>query len=192
MKESSKKNKQVSAHSDTIVDSLKGKLRTTTKGFSEVLERRTESLKDQQKEREVFTGNQQFGFGKRTGDSPLFSNGSGEVAIQMPITGGTGSSGQLLSTQEKYIESRETAVLSIEKTITELQVIFRQLAGLVVEQQEMIERIDQDVSTASVRIDGAQNALTLFLSKVSSDRWLAIKIFFVLLIFVFIFVIFFV
>ena len=37
-----RKNKQVENHADTIVKSLQGKLQKTTKGFTQVLELRTE------------------------------------------------------------------------------------------------------------------------------------------------------
>jgi hypothetical protein len=47
------------------VNSLKSKLKSTTKDFSVVLELRTENLKKQQKERERYTGGQNVAFGKR-------------------------------------------------------------------------------------------------------------------------------
>ena len=55
-----------------------------------------------------------------------------EVAIAMPQ--------QVLLTQDRYLSSRADAVASIERTIGELQNIFRNLATLVAEQQEQIER----------------------------------------------------
>ena len=43
-------------------------------------------------------------------------------------------------TSERYVSSRGEAVQNIERTITELQGIFSQLANLVAEQGELIER----------------------------------------------------
>lgn len=72
-------------------------------------------------------------------ESPLYtpyneSNGTqdGEVAVDMPRTA--------LLTQERYLSSRTEAVQSIERTMRELQSMFQQLAGLVADQGEMIER----------------------------------------------------
>lgn len=42
--------------------------------------------------------------------------------------------------QHRYILSRAEAVASIEKTMSELQTIFQQLANIVQEQGELIER----------------------------------------------------
>lgn len=41
---------------------------------------------------------------------------------------------------DRHIQSRADAVLSIERTIVELQGIFQQLAHLVAEQGEIIQR----------------------------------------------------
>jgi len=152
------------------------------------------NLKSQQKERENFTGSQlDGGFGKRTVESPLYrstipdnnpENSSGEVSITMPQ--------QMLLTQDRYVSSRAEAVVSIEKTITELQSIFRQLATLVAEQQEQIERIDHDVDLTGAHVNNAQNALITYYNNLSNNRWLMIKLFFVLFFFAVIFIIFFV
>jgi len=193
-KDTVRKNKQVESHTDTVVSTLRSKLQKTTKGFSEVLEVRTENLKTQQKERETFTGSQLESLGRRTAESPLYrpttpeiseTSSSGEVAITMPQQ-------SLLLMQDRYITNRAEAVISIEKTITELQSIFRQLATLVAEQQEQIERIDHDIDTTGSHVDGAQNALIKYYNNLSNNRWLMIKLFFVLLFFAMIFIVFFV
>ena len=54
------------------------------------------------------------------------------------------------STQDTYIQSRSTAIESIESTIAELGQIFSQLAGMVAEQRETVQRIDADVTDISV------------------------------------------
>jgi len=95
-------------------------------------------------------------------------------------------------TQERYISSRATAVRSIESTIAELQGIFRQLSMLVAEQGELIERIDHNTEQAAHNISGAQSALMKYWQNISSNRTLMLKIFFVLLVFVVIFLVFFV
>jgi len=187
-----KKSKHAETHSETVLETLKSKMKIATKTFTQVLETRTENLKSQQKERENFMGSQSSNFGKRTAESPLYkptssfmSEGDGsEVAIAMPQTA--------LLTQERYINSRLDAVTMIERTITELQGIFQQLAPLVVEQGEMIQRIDENVDNTAVNIDNAQTQLLSYLSSVSNNRWLVAKIFLVLFVFIIIFVVFFV
>jgi syntaxin 5 len=51
--------------------------------------------------------------------------------------------------QDTYIQSRSTAIESIESTIAELGQIFSQLAGMVAEQRETVQRIDADVTDIS-------------------------------------------
>ena len=99
---------------------------------------------------------------------------------------------QMLLTQDRYLQSRSDAVAQIEKTIGELQGIFRQLAQLVSEQHEQIERIDRDMELTLKNTEGAQAQLLKYLEKISSNRWLAIKVFLVLIIFMIIFIVFFV
>ena len=53
---------------------------------------------------------------------------------------------QLVEQQDNYIQSRSTAIESIESTIAELGSIFSQLAGMVAEQRETVQRIDADTT----------------------------------------------
>jgi syntaxin 5 len=48
--------------------------------------------------------------------------------------------------QDNYIQSRSTAIESIESTIAELGQIFTQLAGMVAEQANTVQRIDADTT----------------------------------------------
>lgn len=49
-------------------------------------------------------------------------------------------------TKDNYIQSRSTAIESIESTIAELGQIFQQLAHMVAEQRETVQRIDADTT----------------------------------------------
>lgn len=91
---------------------------------------------------------------------------------------------QLVEQQDDYIQQRSTAIESIESTIAELGQIFSQLAGMVAEQRETVQRIDADVTDISANIGGAQRELLKYYASISSNRWLMLKIFGVLIIFV--------
>jgi len=80
------------------------------------------------------------------------------LALDMSEKGGPGSGlaggGQMqqelvLDRQDDYIQSRSTAIEGIESTIAELGQIFQQLAGMVQQQGEMVQRIDADVTDIS-------------------------------------------
>jgi len=177
-------NNQTSKHSETVIGNLKSKLANTAKDFRDVLEVRTLNLKEQQRSRMEFTGSPTLS--RRATQKPFYEDqpeNNGEVSITMPLQ-------ELV--QQDYTRSRLDAVQSIQGTIIELQGMFTQLANLVVEQGEMITRIDADIDDASHRVEEAQNQLLKFYQRLTSNRSLTIKIFLVLIIFVVLFVVFFV
>ncbi|CAR22469.1 Integral membrane protein SED5 [Lachancea thermotolerans] len=82
-----------------------------------------------------------------------------------------------------YLQERSRAVETIESTIQEVGNLFQQLAHMVQEQGEVIQRIDANVDDIDVNISGAQRELLKYFDRVSSNRWLAVKIFAVLFVF---------
>lgn len=89
--------------------------------------------------------------------------------MQMQMVEGGGS--------EAYMQQRSTAIESIESTISELGQIFGQLAHMVAEQRETVQRIDSDVYDVADNVGGAQRELLKYYASVSSNRWLMLKIF---------------
>jgi syntaxin 5 len=101
--------------------------------------------------------------------------------------GGQQSDQQLLIMEEAqptntYIQQRSEAIESIERTINELGSIFGQLAGMVSEQSEMIQRIDANTEDVVDNVEGAQRELLKYWSRVSGNRWLVAKMFGVLMV----------
>ncbi|BBM97751.1 syntaxin 5 [Marchantia polymorpha subsp. ruderalis] len=92
--------------------------------------------------------------------------------------------------QDSYMQSREEALRNVEATIIELSTIFTHLANMVAEQGTIAVRIDSNLDEASANVEGAQGALLKYLNQISSNRWLIMKIFMVLVIFLLIFVVF--
>lgn len=86
--------------------------------------------------------------------------------------------------QDTYIQSRSTAIESIESTIAELGQIFTQLAQMVAEQRETVQRIDADTVDIASNVSGAQRELLKYYASISSNRWLMLKVFGVLIVFV--------
>ena len=82
-----------------------------------------------------------------------------------------------------YISQRSEAIEAIERTIHELGGIFGQLATMVSEQSEMIQRIDANTEDVVDNVQGAQRELIKYWSRVSGNRWLIAKMFGVLMIF---------
>lgn len=84
---------------------------------------------------------------------------------------------QSFEQQDKRIETRAKAMESIESTIAELGSIFQQLATMVAEQRETIQRIDQNTDDIEMNVLGAQSELLKYYKNISTNRGLIIKIF---------------
>jgi syntaxin 5 len=92
--------------------------------------------------------------------------------------------------ETQYYDSRERAVTEVEKTIGELGTLFKRLATMISEQQEMVERIDEDVENAVSTADRAHDLLLKAYESASSNRGLYMKLFGIFGAFVLFFIIF--
>uniref|UniRef100_A0A3B3SXB7 Syntaxin-5 n=1 Tax=Paramormyrops kingsleyae TaxID=1676925 RepID=A0A3B3SXB7_9TELE len=117
------------------------------------------------------------------------SRRSNEVSIDMDPR--ASQQLQLIDEQESYIQSRADTMQNIESTIVELGSIFQQLAHMVKEQEEMVQRIDANVEDSQLNVEAAHAEILKYFQSVSSNRWLLIKIFFILMVFFIVFVVFF-
>ncbi|KAJ9538789.1 hypothetical protein OSB04_031522, partial [Centaurea solstitialis] len=190
-------------HSTTVVDNLKNRLLGATKEFKEVLTMRTENLKVHENRRQLFSASgsketanpfaRQHPLANRSttnastspppwvknssSSSPLFprkqADGESQPLIQQQQ--------QMVPLQDSYMQSRAEALHNVESTIHELGTIFTQLATMVSQQGELAIRIDENMEDTLANVEGAQGQLMRYLNGISSNRWLMIKIFFVLI-----------
>jgi len=91
---------------------------------------------------------------------------------------------------QSYLDSRSSAIDSIESTIAELGQIYQNFTHILAGQRETVQRIDDNIMDVEMNVTGAQDYLMKYYKSISSNRWLIIKILFVVLIFFFIFVVF--
>jgi syntaxin 5 len=104
------------------------------------------------------------------------------------LSNGPQSEHQLMLMEEAqpnntYIQERGQAIEAIERTINELGGIFGQLATMVSEQGEMLQRIDANTEDVVDNVQGAQRELLKYWNRVQGNRWLVAKMFGVLMIF---------
>uniref|UniRef100_A0A8C6UC74 Syntaxin-5 n=1 Tax=Neogobius melanostomus TaxID=47308 RepID=A0A8C6UC74_9GOBI len=176
--------RHIQTHSNTIVVSLQSKLASMSNDFKSVLEVRTENLKQQRSRREQFSQ-------PPVSSSPMMANNFSESTLMSaPLLIQYFHKGLILDT-DSYIQSRADTMQNIESTIVELGSIFQQLAHMVKEQEETIQRIDANVEDTQLNVEAAHTEILKYFQSVSSNRWLMIKIFLVLIIFFIIFVVFF-
>lgn len=184
--------KHLQSHSSSVVLALQSKLASMSTDFKQILEVRTENLKIQKNRRD------QFSQGPLASGLP--STVSGSVLMQDEVSIDLEASSQLLPRNQQqamiyddtdnYLQSRAETMQNIESTIVELGGIFQQLAHMVKEQEEMVERIDTNVQDAEMNIEAAHGQILKYFQSVTSNRWLMIKIFAVLIFFFIFFVVF--
>ncbi|KAL3154423.1 hypothetical protein ABBQ32_013895 [Trebouxia sp. C0010 RCD-2024] len=199
-------NKQSANHTHTVVDNLRLRLKDTTKEFQEALTIRNDNLKSQTDRRNLFSAQPR----PRTGESAQFlpvrrersGNFKGnlqggpdgaEPSEQQPLLQQQQQQQQqmmLSAPQDNYLASRNQALHEVESAIRDIGGIFQQLAHMVEEQGELAIRIDENVDETLSNVDSAQDQLLKYLNSISSNRWLIMKIFFVLMMFLVVFVVF--
>lgn len=96
----------------------------------------------------------------------------------------------LYDESDQYVQQRAETMQNIESTIVELGGIFQQLAHMVKEQEEMVERIDTNIQDVELNVEMAHSEILKYFQSVSKNRWLMIKIFGVLIMFFVFFVLF--
>ncbi|KAM9166907.1 syntaxin-5 isoform 3-T4 [Mergus octosetaceus] len=170
------------------------KLASMSNDFKSVLEVRTENLKQQRSRREHFSrapvsalplAASNLGGSAMLQDEP---QRAADIAIEMDAR--TSQQLQLIDEQDSYIQSRADTMQNIESTIVELGSIFQQLAHMVKEQEETIQRIDASVEDAQLNVEAAHGEILKYFQSVTSNRWLLVKIFLILIVFFIVFVVF--
>ena len=92
--------------------------------------------------------------------------------------------------QDQYYSSRADAMRTLESSLIELGRIFSQLATMVKEQEEMVNRIEGHTDNAIENVKLGHDELLKYFQSVTSGRTLMVKIFGVLIFFFLLFVIF--
>lgn len=183
---------QEGEHNKNVVYLLQGKLTDVSVNFKDVLEARTKNIQASRSRTENFISSvsQHAQPNMQKSASPLYGtpNRSSPAPANDTLSLNPVGDQQLLMMEEAqpantYIQQRGEAIEAIEKTIGELGSIFGQLAGMVSEQSDMIQRIDANTEDVVDNVEGAQRELLKYWSRVSSNRWLIAKMFGVLMIF---------
>jgi len=183
---------QEGEHNKNVVFLLQGKLTDVSANFKDVLEVRTKNIQASRARTENFVSSVSAHVAPSITQSasPLYSTpargspGPGQDSLSLNPVGDQ----QLLMMEEAqpqntYIQQRGEAIEAIERTISELGGIFGQLASMVSEQSEMIQRIDANTEDVVDNVQGAQRELLKYWSRISGNRWLVAKMFGVLMIF---------
>ncbi|KAJ3122908.1 cis-Golgi t-SNARE syntaxin [Nowakowskiella sp. JEL0407] len=181
-------NRQVEEHSSHVITSLQTRLATTSNTFKNILEIRTQNMKDQKSRRDQYSFAGQSGTSSPQSSSisplynPLIKDSESQQTrdVVLDFGGESGAGGQMqlatASANMEVIESRAQAIESIESTIAELGQIYQHFTQIIMAQREMVQRIDDNIMDVEMNVQGAHVQLTKFYQSISSNRWLMIKV----------------
>jgi len=190
-------NRQAVQHSDNVMNQLQTNIKHTTMAFMEVMEVRAENLKSLKERQEQFSASNTT-HGLIPSNSMLLRGGerSRENEEETPFILDMGDMSDQQQQQQQqllqnntYYQSRNMAIEAIESTIAELGSIFQQVAHMVAEQRDTVQRIDTNIDDMHVNISGAQRELLKYYKNLTSSRWLMLKVFCVILAFFFLYVV---
>jgi len=209
---------QMQKHSKNLVGHLQGRVASVSKAFKGVLEVRTENLKRQAERREHFTGapaattldgnfsalnggnsqqppsvllaDEAKATSHRRGHSADFVLDLDDAHGHLGSSASSGALLQLEGESNALLRARAEDMRSIESTIVELGGMFTQLATMVKEQDELVHRIDANVDDAEMNVEAAHSELLKYFRGVSSNRWLMVKVFGIVMVFMLLFVVF--
>ncbi|KAI7882321.1 t-SNARE [Mucor mucedo] len=177
-KQRSSSSKQATEHTNNVIMSLQTKLADTSLGFKDVLESQVNPSPtlqhqeaSQQPRRRVNVAHHPHR------ESPPFVDDSPQSLGIPMISQQQQQQMMMMEQQDSRIETRSNAMETIESTIAELGGIFSQLATMVAEQRETIQRIDQNTDDIEMNVLGAQHQLMKYYTNISSNRGLIIKVF---------------
>ncbi|KAG4304410.1 hypothetical protein PORY_002120 [Pneumocystis oryctolagi] len=191
------KNKELE-HSENVVTLLQNKLANVSIAFKDILEIRTKNMKANKKRSEQFMATTTHSDSpEKEYQSPLYmtynykdkgahlikSNPECLVLNMNDDNFDTKISPhdsfqqmQLLEEQKSYINSRSSAIQNIESTIHELGSVFSQLAQMVAEQRETVQRISVNTDDVVNNVSSSQQELLKYYQRISNNRWLMLKV----------------
>lgn len=198
---------QSNQHYMTMVETLKARMLDITRDFKDTLQKRTEVIQQQDWRRNLYSYTSSSGQQSGVAGSSSFASGakysrmskvpfdieSGEQGAEHGgglEFGGAQSMMQHQTQSFSYARSRAEAVENVQRMIGELAQIFQKVAGMVTQQEEMIQRIDEDIANTLSNVEHGHAELLKYYNYVKSNRGLIIKLFLLLIAFIIFFVVF--
>eukprot|EP00729_Bicosta_minor_P004651 gene4651-32280_t len=105
----------------------------------------------------------------------------GNAAVGIDMSGADQQAMMAYDYEEEKRRERDKTTSTMESTISELGNIFKNLATVVQEQGETLQRIDDDVADTMDNVDLAHTEISKYLKSVSSNRMLILQILAILL-----------
>lgn len=167
----------MSKHNSAVLAALRSKLVGTGNNFRDVMQRRTQIMKDAAIRRAKLMADRSPAFAaSASGDN---NNNNDDHNENGRLLGGDHATSTALMQQNRntnYLRDRQQAVHEIELAVREVGEIVQDFTRLVYEQDETIIRIDNYVEDALENVNAGSGELMRYLASLNSQRGMILKI----------------
>ncbi|KAJ4461298.1 Syntaxin 5 [Paratrimastix pyriformis] len=188
------------AHCEQIIEQLRMRLANVTQKMKTILTSRSEALRLQQERRDQFCATTTPSvLSHRTGGSQPYNIYSGDPALGGPAAAAASGGSDfavalpeddltpLQQTQVAYHASRTQSMTRVQRTLAEIGRMFQDFTQLVYSQGEQLRIIDDNLDHTLDNLEAATGELKTAQKKISSNRWLIIKILLIIVAFLLVF-----
>eukprot|EP00049_Salpingoeca_infusionum_P025522 m.19917 g.19917 ORF g.19917 m.19917 type:complete len:291 (-) comp8099_c0_seq1:180-1052(-) len=177
--------KHTQKHNKGILESLRIRLQRASGKFKRTLQMRTEKLVSSRKRLKEYAG---AGFQTQDTGFERFAAASGAADHTVVDMQQDMQMSMYHEQADSYVQDRASAVENIQSTIEELGEVFTQLATMIQDQGQKLDRIDTTMEEVDMNVEAAHSELTKYFNSLKSNRSLMLKVFGVLLVFFIVFV----
>jgi syntaxin 5 len=116
--------------------------------------------------------------------------GEGDGSVDIDLTAPHDQQQQALIAEQNYYQERSQAMTNVERSIVDVSQLFGQLGDLINEQGETISTIENNIEDAIANSDAAVDNLSDAWKNTQGNKMLFLKIFLILMAFLFFFIVF--
>ena len=173
-------NRQIQQHCRSVTSTLNARLTDLTRSFRDVLELRTKTMQELETRRGKYSAS----------TASIGANTFGNKQDMDLESGKSLEAAQILNNTSTYHLSRADAARNLQGIIAEIGQMFNKMSHMIVQQEEMVQRIDQDITGSLDHVNEGHSELLKYFNSISGNRSLILKVFAILIAFIIIFAIF--
>ncbi|AFZ79191.1 syntaxin 5, putative [Theileria equi strain WA] len=167
-------NEHTKLHHENMIALLRKQLFEATKSLKDLLHQRTQIMMEQESRRKLYSQNDLDSVPNWSVGRKRFMMQDLEADQQIDLESGE----DMRPSVSLIADAKAEALANVQRAIGDLTQIFQRVTTYVVQQDEMIKRIDADTDISLDNIKTARNELVKYYNRISSNRTLVLKVFF--------------
>lgn len=166
-------NKTTQEHIKIVINTMQKRVRNLSENCKKVLESRTENIEKHRKKTEML-----LNYSEPFSQQSFYSTKEQRQEY-------------LTKEKTKNINKKNVSFQNVEESLSEMGTVFQHMAILVKQQGEVVQRLDRNVEETVDNVSYGKEQISMYLTRISSQRRFIIKIFLFLLFFILILFLFF-